>query len=256
MELKNKVAIISGGASGIGAATARRFVAGGAHVAIFDVNREKAEALLEELGSAAIFCPVDVTDEASVKSGIDTTSKEFGQIHICCNFAGVADAARTVGKQGAFPLEQFRKVVDINLTGTFNVMRLVAEKMAGNQLVSEESGRGVIINTASVAAFEGQMGQAAYSASKAGVAGLTLPVARDLASLRIRCNTIVPGLIKTPLFDSLSPEFIESLSESVLNPKRLGRPEEVAHLAQFMVENDYLNGECIRLDGGIRMQPR
>ena len=256
MDLKNKVAIISGGASGIGAATARRFVAGGAQVAVFDINRQKAEALLEELGSSAIFCPVDVTNEASVQSGIDTTSVEFGQIHICCNFAGVADAARTVGKQGPFPLDQFRKVIDINLIGTFNVMRLAAVKMAANQLISEESGRGVIINTASVAAFEGQMGQAAYSASKAGVAGLTLPVARDLASLRIRCNTIMPGLIKTPMFDSLSPEFIESLSDSVLNPKRLGRPEEVAHLAQFMVENDYLNGECIRLDGGIRMQPR
>ncbi|MCW7552624.1 SDR family oxidoreductase [Endozoicomonas gorgoniicola] len=256
MDLKNKVAIISGGASGIGAATARRFVAGGAQVAVFDINRQKAEALLEQLGSAAIFCPVDVTNEASVQSGIDITSKEFGQIHICCNFAGVADAARTVGKQGPFPLDQFRKVIDINLIGTFNVMRLAAVKMAANQLISEESGRGVIINTASVAAFEGQMGQAAYSASKAGVAGLTLPVARDLASLRIRCNTIMPGLIKTPMFDSLSPEFIESLSDSVLNPKRLGKPEEVAHLAQFMVENDYLNGECIRLDGGIRMQPR
>ncbi|AMO56606.1 3-hydroxy-2-methylbutyryl-CoA dehydrogenase [Endozoicomonas montiporae] len=256
MDIKNKVAVISGGASGIGEATARHFVAHGAHVAIFDVNERKAAALLKELGGAAIFCPVDVTDESSVQSGMDATSEEFGQIHICCNFAGVADAARTIGKQGPFPLETFKRVIDINLTGTFNVIRLAAEKMALNQLVSDESGRGVIINTASIAAFEGQMGQAAYSASKAGVAGLTLPVARDLASLGIRCNTIVPGLIKTPMFDSLAPEFIESLSNSVLNPKRLGRPEEVAHLAQFIVENDYLNGECIRLDGGIRMQPR
>ena len=256
MDIKNKVAIITGGASGIGAAAARRFVAHGAQVAIFDVNRKKAEALLKELGGAAVFCPVDVTRESSVQSGIDTVSEEFGQIHICCNFAGVADAARTVGKQGPFPLETFRKVIDINLIGTFNVMRLAAEKMAANQLVSEDSGRGVMINTASIAAYEGQMGQAAYSASKAGVAGMTLPVARDLASLRIRCNTIVPGLIKTPMFDSLSPEFVASLSDRVLNPKRLGKPDEVAHLAQFIVENDYLNGECIRLDGGIRMQPR
>lgn len=256
MELRNKVAIVTGAASGIGEATARRFVAGGAQVVLFDVNRKKAEALLAELGDSAIYCSVDVTDEKSVRTGIDLVSVEFGQIHICCNFAGVADAARTVSKQGAFPLDVFKKVIDINLTGTFNVLRLAAEKMAENQPVSSDAGRGVIINTASIAAYEGQMGQAAYSASKAGVAGMTLPVARDLASLGIRCNTIVPGLIKTPLFDSLSPEFVQTLSDSVLNPKRLGRPDEVAHLAQFIVENDYLNGECIRLDGGIRMQPR
>ena len=256
MELRNKVAVITGAASGIGAATARRLVEQGVSVALFDVNKKKAKELLTELGSSAMFCQVDVTDEKSVKKGIEATATEFGELHICCNFAGVADAARTVGKQGPFPLDLFKKVIDINLVGTFNVMRLAAGCMATNHPVTDDGNRGVIINTASIAAYEGQMGQAAYSASKAGVAGLTLPVARDLASLGIRCNTIVPGLIKTPMFDSLSSEFIQTLSDSVLNPKRLGKPEEVAHLAQFIIENDYINGECVRLDGGIRMQPR
>lgn len=248
--------MITGGASGIGAATARHFVAKGASVAIFDRDVGKGGLLVKELGAGASFCQVDVTAEASVKASIQQVINEFGSIHICINFAGVADAARTVGKNGVFPLDTFKKVIDINLVGTFNVLRLAAAEMANNEPLTEDGNRGVIINTASIAAYEGQMGQAAYSASKAGVVGLTLPVARDLAKLGIRCNTIVPGLIHTPMFDSLSEEFIESLCASVLNPARLGKPEEVAHLAQFIVENDYLNGECIRLDGGIRMQPR
>ena len=256
MELTGKTAIITGGASGIGAATARHFFARGARVAIFDRDLDKAAILVEELGSGAIFCQVDVTAETPVEAGIKQVINEFGAIHVCINFAGVVDAARTVGKNGAFPLDTFKKVIDINLVGTFNVLRLAATAMADNESLTEDGNRGVIINTASIAAYEGQVGQAAYSASKAGIVGLTLPVARDLAKLGIRCNTIVPGLIHTPMFDSLSAEFIENLSASVLNPTRLGKPEEVAHLAQFIVENDYLNGECIRLDGGIRMQPR
>ena len=164
--------------------------------------------------------------------------------------------AKTVGKEGAFPLADFKLVIDVNLVGTFNVLRLAAVEMAKNEPVTEDGGRGVIINTASVAAYEGQIGQAAYSASKGGVVGMTLPIARDLSSLGIRVNTVVPGLIHTPMFDSLPEAAIEALSSSVLNPKRLGVPGEVAHLAQFIIENDYMNGECVRLDGGIRMQPK
>lgn len=203
-----------------------------------------------------IYQNVNVANEASVKVAIAATVESFGAIHICCNYAGIGSAAKTVGKDGAFPLDQFKKVIDVNLVGSFNVLRLAAEVMAKQEPVTDDGGRGVIINTASIAAYEGQMGQAAYSASKGGIVGMTLPIARDLASLGIRVNTIVPGLIHTPLFDTLPENAFKSLSASVLNPQRLGRPDEIAHLAQFIVENDYTNGECIRMDGGIRMQPR
>ncbi len=263
MDLKDKVAVVTGGASGLGRATVKRFVANGAKAAIFDMNEEKGNALVKELGDSVIFCNVNVTSEDSVKAGIAATMEAFGAIHICCNFAGTGNAKRTMGKNGPFPLDEFNLIIQINLVGTFNVLRLCAEKMADNDPVTEDGGRGVIVNTASVAAYEGQIGQAAYSASKGGVVGMTLPVARDLAVLGVRVNTIVPGLIATPLMmggaEEMTPEiaeFLQPLASQVLYPKRLGKADEIAQLAQQLVENDYINGECIRLDGGIRMQPK
>jgi 3-hydroxyacyl-CoA dehydrogenase/3-hydroxy-2-methylbutyryl-CoA dehydrogenase len=235
----------------------------GAKCAIFDMNEEKGNALVAELGDSVIFCNVNVTDEESVKNGIAATLEAFGAIHINGNFAGVGNAIRTMGKKGPFPLDAFQMVININLVGTFNVLRLCAEQMANNEPFNDDGGRGVIINTASVAAYEGQIGQAAYSASKGGVVGMTLPIARDLSVLGIRVNTIVPGLIATPLMmggaEEMTPEiaeFLKPLGSQVLFPKRLGHADEIASIAQMMVENDYLNGECIRMDGGIRMQPK
>ncbi len=263
MDLKDKVAVITGGASGLGRATVRRFVANGAKAAIFDMNAEKANQLVAEFPGKVIFCNVNVTSEESVAAGIAATMKEFGAIHICCNFAGTGNAIRTMGKKGPFPLDEFNRIIQINLVGTFNVLRLCAEKMADNAVLNDDGGRGVIINTASIAAYEGQIGQAAYSASKGGVVGMTLPIARDLAVLGIRVNTIVPGLIATPLMmggaEEMTPEiaeFLQPLASQVLYPKRLGRADEIAQLAQQLVENDYINAECIRMDGGIRMQPK
>lgn len=263
MDLKDKVAVITGGASGLGRATVKRFVANGAKAAIFDMNEEKGNKLVEEFPGQVIFCNVNVTDEASVAAGIAATMEAFGAIHICCNFAGTGNAKRTMGKNGPFPLDEFNLIIQINLVGTFNVLRLCAEKMADNAVLNDDGGRGVIINTASIAAYEGQIGQAAYSASKGGVVGMTLPIARDLAVLGIRVNTIVPGLIATPLMmggaEEMSPEiaeYLKPLASQVLYPKRLGRADEIAQLAQQLVENDYINGECIRMDGGIRMQPK
>jgi 3-hydroxyacyl-CoA dehydrogenase / 3-hydroxy-2-methylbutyryl-CoA dehydrogenase len=263
MDLKDKVAVITGGASGLGRATVKRFVANGAKAAIFDMNAEKANQLVAEFPGKVIFCNVNVTSEESVAAGIAATMKEFGAIHICCNFAGTGNAIRTMGKKGPFPLDEFNRIIQINLVGTFNVLRLCAEKMADNAVLNDDGGRGVIINTASIAAYEGQIGQAAYSASKGGVVGMTLPIARDLAVLGIRVNTIVPGLIATPLMmggaEEMTPEiaeFLQPLASQVLYPKRLGRADEIAQLAQQLVENDYINAECIRMDGGIRMQPK
>lgn len=256
MEIKGKVAVVTGGASGLGKAIVEKFVAEGGRAAIFDLNEAAGKTIVSELGDQVIYVEVNVTDEASVMAGIAETMKSFGAIHVCVNCAGIGSAQKTYGKQGPFPLAEWSKVIAVNLTGSFNVLRLCAEQMAKNDPVSDDSGRGLIINTASVAAFEGQIGQAAYSASKGGIVGMTLPIARDLASLGIRVNTIVPGLIDTPLFETVSPEIHRSLSNSVLNPKRLGKPSEIAHLVAALVENDYINGECIRIDGGIRMQPR
>ncbi|MBR9912850.1 MAG: 3-hydroxyacyl-CoA dehydrogenase [Gammaproteobacteria bacterium] len=256
MQIEGKVAVITGGASGLGEATVRRFVAQGARVAIFDMNAERGNAIAAELGQQVIYQSVNVTDEASVKAGIDATLAAFGAIHICSNYAGVADAAKTIGKKGAFPLDLFQKVININLVGSFNVLRLVAEVMSRQEPLNADGARGVIINTASVAAYEGQVGQAAYSASKGGIVGMTLPIARDLAAYGIRVNTIAPGLIHTPMCDSLPEETVAALAANVPFPSRLGKPDEVAQLAQSIVENDYLNGEVIRCDGAIRMQPR
>ena len=255
MDINGKVAVVTGGASGLGEATMRRYLSLGAKVAIFDMNDERGNALVEELGSDLLYCNVNVADESSVTDAVAKVVASFGAIHICNNFAGIAYGAKTVSKGEPAPLDKFKLVVDVNLVGTFNVLRLAANQMAKQDPVTEDGGRGVIINTASIAAFEGQMGQAAYSASKGGIVGMTLPIARDLAKLGIRVNTIAPGLIHTPMFDSLPENVVENLSKSVLNPIRLGKPEEIAHLAQFIVENDYTNGEVIRMDGGIRMQP-
>ena len=263
MDINGKVAVITGGASGLGRATVERFAAQGGKCAILDVNDDKGNALAERLGDNVIFIHTDVTSEESAVNAINKTMEAFGAIHICCNYAGTGNAIRTMGKKGVFPLDQFNRIIQINLVGTFNVLRLCAEQMAKNEPVNDDGGRGVIINTASVAAYEGQIGQAAYSASKGGVVGMTLPIARDLAVLGIRVNTIVPGLIYTPLMmggaEEMTPEIEQALmplSSQVLYPKRLGRAEEIAQLAGCIVENDYINGECIRMDGGIRMQPK
>lgn len=256
MDINGKVAVVTGGASGIGQGVVRKLVKEGGKVAVFDLNDKAGQAMVEEGNGAILFASVNVADEKSVQDGIAKTMEAFGAIHICVNCAGIGSAAKTYSKKGPFPLDDWKRTIDINLTGSFNVLRLCAEQMANNDPVNDDGSRGVIINTASVAAFEGQVGQAAYSASKGGIVGMTLPVARDLASLGIRVNTIAPGLIDTPLFASVTPEIYETLSNSVLYPKRLGKPEEIAHLAAAIIENDYINGEVIRMDGGIRMQPR
>lgn len=257
MDIQGKVAIVTGGASGLGEATVRAYVAKGAKVAIFDLNEDRGNALIAELGSENVsFHKVNVSDEASVQAAIDGVMSTYGALHICNNYAGIGNAIKTLSKKGAFPLDAYRQVIEVNLIGTFNVARLAAEQMAKNDPYDGANARGVIINTASVAAYEGQVGQVAYSSSKGGVVGMTVPMARDLASYGIRVNTIVPGLIHTPLFEMIPEEAYKSLENSVVNPKRLGRPEEIAHLSVMIAENEYMNAECIRLDGGIRMQPR
>lgn len=256
MNLTDKVAVVTGGASGLGLATVERLIEKGAKVVIFDLNEKKAEEAAMKGKGSVQYALVNVADEESVQKGIHRTLDIFGAIHICVNCAGVGTPGKTIGKKGALPLENFQKVIAINLIGTFNVLRLAANEMKKNQPFTESGERGVIINTASVAAFDGQMGQAAYGASKAGVAGMTLPVSRDLSEWGIRVNAIAPGLFMTPMADTLSEKVIQKLSESVEFPKRLGRPGEFAELATFIMENEYLNGEVIRLDGGIRMSPR
>lgn len=256
MELKNKIAVITGGASGLGEATVRRFVEHGAKVAVFDLNDERGNALAKELGENVAYFRVNVTSEDDVAKAIEGTEAAFGPVHICCNFAGIAAGEKTLGKDGPHKLDSFKRVIEINLIGSFNVLRLAADSMMKNDPISDDGQRGVIINTASIAGYEGQIGQAAYSASKGGVLGMALPIARDLANVGIRCNTVVPGLIHTPLFEGLPENVYESLAAAPLNPRRLGKADEVAKAAQFIVENDYINGEAIRIDGGIRMQPK
>jgi 3-hydroxyacyl-CoA dehydrogenase / 3-hydroxy-2-methylbutyryl-CoA dehydrogenase len=256
MKIAGKVAVVTGGASGIGQAVVRALVEKGARVAIFDLNDSAGLAMEQEQGSAVIYAGANVVDEAAVAAAIAKTMSAFHAIHICINCAGIGNAHKIFGKDGPFPLAAWNKVISVNLTGTFNVTRLCAEQMAKNAPEDANGGRGVVINTASVAAFDGQMGQAAYSASKAGIVGMTLPMARDLAGIGVRVNTIAPGLIETPLMAGLPPEVADALGKSVLYPKRLGRPQEIAHMAICLVENDYINGETIRVDGGIRMPPR
>lgn len=252
MKLNETVAVVTGGASGLGEATVRNFAEGGARVAIFDMNAEKGEQVAKDLGDAAIFCQVNVTDEASIAAGIAATMETFGKISANVNCAGIATAMKTMGKDGPHPLDAFKRTIDINLVGTFNTFRLCVEQMAKNE-PNAEGERGVIVNTASVAAFDGQKGQVAYSASKGGIVGMTLPVARDLAFYGIRICTIAPGLFYTPLFEGLGQEVVDSLSAQVTFPKRLGSPAEYGQLARNIVESPYLNGETIRIDGAIRL---
>lgn len=254
--LPHKVALVTGGASGLGLATVRLLAERGARVAIFDLNREQADLIAKELGANVRAYTVNVSDEVSVKTAIEQVVQDFGGLHIAVNCAGIGSASRTVGKNGAHSLELFTKVITINLIGTFNVTRLAAEAMQHNTPDDNDNERGVIINTASVAAFDGQIGQVAYSASKGGVVGMTLPLARDLAVMGVRVNTIAPGIFNTPLMNA-SPDSVKlPLIEMTQFPKRLGYPEEYAKLAVHIVENSFMNGETIRLDGAIRMQPR
>jgi NAD(P)-dependent dehydrogenase (short-subunit alcohol dehydrogenase family) len=251
MQIAGSVAVVTGGASGLGLATAKALAAAGAHVVIVDLPASDGARVADDLGAA--FSPGDVTSEADIVAALDT-AEQRGPLRIAVNCAGVADAARVIGKHGPFPLATFRKVVEVNLVGTFNVVRLAAERIRAADEVDGE--RGVIVNTASVAAFEGQIGQAAYSASKGGVASMTLPVARELAAAKVRVVTIAPGLFETPMLAGLPDEAKASLGAQVPHPARLGRPSEYAALVEHIIGNPMLNGTVIRLDGAIRMAPR
>lgn len=255
MEVSEIVALVSGGASGLGEATVRRLVAHGAKTIVMDLNETRGQSLAEELGPHAYFAKADVSSEEDVQNAIQLALNTFGGLHVAINCAGIGSAIKTIGKEGPHPLSVFKKVIEVNLVGTFNLIRLAAHAMERNE-PNAEGERGVIINTASVAAFDGQIGQAAYSASKGGVVGMTLPIARDLARTGIRVVTIAPGLFDTPLLASLPEEARISLGQQVPFPPRLGRPAEYAQLAQQIIENAMLNGEVIRLDGAIRMAPR
>ncbi|MBL4741010.1 MAG: SDR family NAD(P)-dependent oxidoreductase [Sneathiella sp.] len=253
MDISGKAAIVTGGASGLGAATARKLSEAGVKVSIFDMNKDLAETVAAEIGGTAIFA--NVSDDASLDAAFAAARAANGPARILVNCAGIGPAAKTVSSRGMHPLDKFEQVISVNLVGTFNCLRRAADDMA--KLDPMESGeRGVCINTASVAAYDGQIGQAAYAASKGGIVGMTLPIARDLASLGIRVMTIAPGLFETPLLMGLPQEVQDALGASVPFPSRLGMPKEYASLAQQICENQMLNGEVIRLDGAIRMAPR
>jgi NAD(P)-dependent dehydrogenase (short-subunit alcohol dehydrogenase family) len=256
MKLKDVVAVITGGGSGLGEATAREFASAGATIAILDLPASLGAKVAESLGANAIFTPADVASAEQAEAAIAETVKKFGTVHIAINCAGIGRAMRTITKEGPHPLDLFSKVISVNLIGTFNVIRLAAAQMAKNQPVTADGERGVIVNTASVAAFDGQIGQAAYSASKGGVVALTLPVARDLSSMGIRVCTIAPGTFETPMLAGLPEPNRKALAAGIPFPQRLGRPAEYASLARQIVENEMLNGETIRLDGALRMPPR
>ena len=253
MDLSNAVALVTGGASGLGRATAEGLVAAGAKVVLVDLPSSPGAETASEIGDAARFVPADVTDPAAVQEAIDTAT-ELGTLRVAVNCAGVGTPGRVLSKRGPLDLEQFQKVVTINLVGTFNVLRLSAAAMAASDPVDGE--RGVIVNTASIAAFDGQIGQAAYAASKGGVVGMSLPIARDLAQHLIRVMTIAPGTFSTPMLHGLPPEAVKSLGDAVPMPSRLGEPSEYAALVRHICENQMLNGEVIRLDGALRMAPR
>ena len=255
MQIENGVFVVTGGGSGLGAATARMLVEAGAKVVLADVNKEAGEALAKELGEAARFVATDVTDAASAQAAIDAAVNGFGRLTGLVNCAGVAPAEKVVGREAPHKLESFARTVSINLIGTFNMLRLAADAIA-KQAPDESGERGVIVNTASIAAFDGQIGQAAYAASKGGVAALTLPAARELARLGIRVVTIAPGIFGTPMMAGLPQEVQDSLGASVPFPPRLGRPEEYAGLVQHILGNQMLNGEVIRIDGALRMAPK
>ena len=255
MNLTEVVAVVTGGASGLGAGTVRNLIDSGAKVAILDLQEELGKELANELGADTLFCKTDVTDEASVRAALDLAVEKFGYVNTLINCAGIGIAEKTIGKNGPHSLKAFSKVLGVNLIGTFNMIRLVAEKMATNT-PNEKGERGVIINTASVAAYDGQIGQAAYSASKSGIVGMTLPIARDLSNLGVRVVTIAPGLFNTPAFQSLPEKAIDALGKMTPFPSRLGEASEFGMMVNSIIINPMLNGETIRLDGAIRMQPR
>jgi NAD(P)-dependent dehydrogenase (short-subunit alcohol dehydrogenase family) len=253
MDIKGHAAIVTGGASGLGAATAEALAAAGAKVALLDVNVDAAEKLAQKLGGMAVRC--DVTDEASAKAALAKVGETYGVGRVLVNCAGIGPPKRIVGRDGPMPLADYKKVIEINLIGTFNMMRLVAAELSKAEPLADGE-RGVIVSTASVAAFEGQIGQAAYASSKGGVAALTMPAARELAQFGIRVMAIAPGIFATPMLAALPQEAQDSLGASIPFPKRLGAPREFAELVSFIVKNGYLNGEVIRLDGALRMAPR
>jgi len=254
MQIQGHAALVTGGGSGLGAATARELARRGAKVAVLDINAQAATEVAREIGGLAVAC--DITSADSVQGAIAAAREVHGPARILMNVAGIGGAKRLIGKDGsAMPLEDFKRVIDVNLVGTFNVIRLVAAEMAKLDPL-EDGERGVIVNTASVAAYDGQVGQEAYAASKGGLVSLTLPLARDLAQWGVRVMTIAPGLFHTPLLFKLPEEVQQSLAASIPFPKRLGKPEEFAELAAHIVRNGHLNGEVIRLDGALRMAPR
>ena len=255
MQIRDRVFLVTGAASGLGAAVARMVASEGGRVVVADVNRGAGEELVRELGEAARFALTDVTSETDAKAAVAMALEEFGHLHALVNCAGVAPAEKVIGRDGPHRLDHFAKVIAINLSGTFNMLRLAAEAIAREEAAADGE-RGVIVNTASVAAFEGQIGQAAYAASKGGVAAMTLPIAREFARVGIRVVTIAPGLFETPMMAGFAPEVQEALGKSVPFPQRLGEPAEYAALVKHICENRMLNGETIRLDGALRMAPR
>ena len=255
MQISGRTFIVTGGSSGLGAGVVLKFAGLGANVVILDLNAEAGEALSAELGPTVLFHKTDVTDEATVQAAVDLAVTTFGGVHGAVNCAGIVIGERVLGRKGPHRLTTFSKVIQINVVGTFNVTRLAAAAMNNNE-PNDGGERGVIINTASVAAFDGQIGQAAYAASKGAIVGMTLPIARELARVGIRINTIAPGIFGTPMLAGMSEEIQQSLAASVPFPKRLGTPEDYAKLAQHICENEMLNGETIRLDGAIRLAPK
>jgi NAD(P)-dependent dehydrogenase (short-subunit alcohol dehydrogenase family) len=255
MQLNSVKAIITGGASGLGHAVAKHVVANGGKVVLFDVNEEKGRQAAKELGQSASFLRTDVTSEDGVAANVHAAHEAIGGLNVLVNCAGILGAGRVLGKEGAMPLANFSTTVIVNLVGSFNVAKAAASVMQGNES-GEDGERGVIINTASVAAYEGQIGQAAYSASKGGVVGMTLPMARELARFGIRVVTIAPGIFWTPMVDGMPEAVQQSLSASIPFPSRLGQPDEYANTVAFILGNRYINGETIRLDGAVRLQPK
>lgn len=256
MSLAKYVALVTGGSSGLGRAVVERLVAGGARVAIVDLPTSKGQDVVQQIGTdKVIFAPADVTSPANIEEALNALKQKYGQeVNVAVNCAGIGMAKKVLTSKGPHSLEEFSRVLQVNAIGTFNVIRLAAERMALNTPVEGE--RGVIVNTASVAAFDGQIGQSAYSASKGAIVGMTLPIARDLANLGVRNVTIAPGVFATPLMQALPKKAQDTLGALVPFPPRLGQPSEFAHVVQFIVENKYLNGEVIRLDGALRMPPK
>nr|WP_315278129.1 3-hydroxyacyl-CoA dehydrogenase [uncultured Acinetobacter sp.] len=256
MKIQGKFCVVTGGASGLGAATAQYLVAQGAKVILVDMNQELGHQLQQQLGENAEFIAVDVTDENQVQQLFNHIEQKYGQLNGLVNCAGIAPSAKVLGRDGLHDLAMFQKVLNINVSGSFNMIRFAAQLMSKYDLAADEEERGVIVNTASVAAFDGQIGQSAYSASKGAIVGMTLPLARELAREAIRVMTIAPGIMETPMLKALPQQVQDALGQMVPFPPRLAKPEEFAQLVGHIFENSYLNGEVIRLDGAIRMQPK